>query len=146
MYTSKVCTDDSRLLQESNFSRKAATGHITSYRYLLVKKLPKVPTWQLEVKSYQRPSVPKAATTATQPTTPLRYVGILAGWLIYYLFYYLIDWLIDWLTDWLTDWLIDWLIDWLVGWLVDWLIDWYIHINILYTCLLDYMHTFVNAY
>src|SRR6218665_636515 len=43
-------TDDSRGLQESNFSRKAATGrHIMSYRQLRVKDLPKVPMWRLEV-------------------------------------------------------------------------------------------------
>ena len=54
------------------FSRKAATGcHITSYRQLRVKDLPKVPTWRLEVESNQRPSAPNASDTTTQPTMPL---------------------------------------------------------------------------
>ena len=75
MFTSKVLTDDSRLLQESNFSRKAATlRHITSYRQLRVKDLPKVPTWRLELESNQRHFAPKAATT-TQPTTPLHWTN-----------------------------------------------------------------------
>jgi len=61
--------DDNRLLQELNFSPKAATGrHTTSYRQLRVKDLPKDPTWRLEVESNQRPS---ALTTTPQPTTPL---------------------------------------------------------------------------
>src|SRR6218665_3028248 len=51
-------TDDSRLLQESNFSRKAATGrHITSYRQLRVK---------LEVEL-------KAPNNTPQPTIPLNF-------------------------------------------------------------------------
>ena len=45
--------------------------NITSYRQLRVKDFPKVPTWRLKVEPNQRPSVPKALTTTTQPTTPL---------------------------------------------------------------------------
>jgi len=58
--TSKVWTNDSRLLQESNVCRNAATGrHITSYRRLQMKDLPKVSSWRLEVESNKRPSAPK---------------------------------------------------------------------------------------
>ena len=59
----------SRLLQE-----QAITGveisHITSYRELRVKDLPKVPTERLEWDWNQRPSAPKATNTTTKPTTP----------------------------------------------------------------------------
>ena len=39
-----------------------------------MKDLPKVPTWQLEVESNQRPSAPKAPTTTTQPTHDYRFI------------------------------------------------------------------------
>jgi len=48
---SKVGTDDSKLLRESNLTRRQprrAPRHVTSYRQLLVKDLAKVPTWRQE--------------------------------------------------------------------------------------------------
>ena len=59
MFTSKVWTDDSRLLQQSNLAaRQPRRAHITSYRQLRVTDLPKVPTWRLEWDSNQRPFAP----------------------------------------------------------------------------------------
>src|SRR6218665_3381740 len=59
--------DDSRLLQESYLAARAPHP---SYRQLRVKDLPKVPTWQLEVESNQRPSAPKALTISTYNHAP----------------------------------------------------------------------------
>src|SRR6218665_3653033 len=59
------------LLQESNFTgRLTRRAHITSYRQLRVKDLPKVPnnyTWRLERDSNQRPC---ASNTTTGPPHP----------------------------------------------------------------------------
>jgi len=41
--------------------------HITLYRQLQVKDLPKVPTWWLEWDWNQWPPAPKAPNTTTQP-------------------------------------------------------------------------------
>jgi len=59
MFTSKVLTDDSRLLKKSNL---AARQPHPSYRQLRMKDLPKVPTWRLEVESNRRPSAPIIST------------------------------------------------------------------------------------
>ena len=71
MFTSKVWTDDSRLLQESNFAALQPQGTTSRHTGKLpVKDLPKASMWRLEVESNQRPSTPKAQTTTTQPTMP----------------------------------------------------------------------------
>jgi len=65
-FTSTVWTNDNKLLQESSFTAKLprrATHHVI--RQLRVKDLPfmsKIPTWQLEWDSNQRPSAPNTIT------------------------------------------------------------------------------------
>ena len=69
MLTSKVWTDDSKPLQESNLAASSHAGRsTTSYRQQRVKDLPKVPTWRLETESNQRPSL---LNTTTLPTLHL---------------------------------------------------------------------------
>jgi len=66
MFTSKVYTDDSMLLPESNLAaRQPSRASHPSYRQLRVNYLPKVPTWRL-VGLNQRPSAPKAPNTTNQ--------------------------------------------------------------------------------
>jgi len=47
MLTTKVLTDDSRLLQASNLAERQPRRAPHRVRQLRVKDLPKAPTWQL---------------------------------------------------------------------------------------------------
>jgi len=72
MFTSKVWTDVSRLLQESNLA--AEQPHRTPHNVIQAitsEGLAQGP--YVEVESNQRPSASKAPTTTTQQTMPLTY-------------------------------------------------------------------------
>ena len=72
MFISKVWTDDSRLLEESNLAAeqpRRAPHHII--QATTSEGLAQGPTWLLEWDSNQRPSAPKAQNTTTEPPRPL---------------------------------------------------------------------------
>src|SRR6218665_1047763 len=67
MFTSKVRTDGSRLLQESNLA--ARQPRRAPHHVIQVKNLPKVHTWRLEWDSNQQPYALKAPNTTTPQVT-----------------------------------------------------------------------------
>ena len=79
MFTSKIWTNNSKLLQESNLSARkpSRAPHHVIQGLLWVKDLPKVHTWWLEWDSNGRPSTPN---TPTEPPCPCLKLLLLLKW------------------------------------------------------------------
>ena len=108
MITSKVWTDDDKLLQESNLTAwQSCKVSIASYNSSFLPT--RTSEWKADwLRGWLTESLIDWA------------VDWLSGWLTERL----IDWVVDWLRGWLTEKLIDWEVDWLSGWLTERLIDW----------------------